>query len=320
MCRVAGVLTRRTLWAYRDYTHWTGGHGKLLDYIRHVQAHPRWQVRLLLSARSLALADNPFLHAAPLAERWEPTADDALLLGGMDWTVLGDAPLPSSVPVLNLVQGVRHAEAGSPLRGFLSRRALRVCVSTPVAAAIRATGEVHGPVQVIPAAVDRAMLAAMGRVAPQRQLFVDAVKQPALGRELAACLAPAVPDVDVLLERVPRPDYLRRMAQARAVVALPEPREGFYLPGIEAMAMGRALVQCDCVGSADYLRAGVNALVPRYAVPDIAQAALVLAADAELCARLGLAGTETAQAFDLPLERRRVHALLDTLDAQWEGA
>lgn len=315
IARVDQRTASRELLVHRDYVSWTGGHGKFLDYLAHVQAHPDWRVSVHLSARSPRTADNPFAAVWPQASAWRPAQADALLLGGMDWTMLdGSAPRP----VINLVQHVRHADPGSALRSFLSRPAIRVCVSEAVAQAILATGEVRGPVRVIPAAVDVAMLQALGAYQPRALVFIDAVKQHAFGREVAARLQGAGMAVDLLVERLPRPDYLRRMAAAAVVVTLPDPHEGFYLPGIEAMAMGRGLVQYDCIGSRQYLQDGKNALVPDPTPAAVAAAARALIADTDVLQRIVEGARMTARDFDLATERAQVHALLDEVDELWK--
>lgn len=307
---------RRMLF-HRDYHGYTGGHGKVRDYLDHVQAHPDWCAAVYLSPSSDRAAGNPFLDAPGLTGPWLPQTADALLLGGMDWIALPEIPASPTPPVVNLVQHVRHADPALPLRGFLSRRAVRVCVSTAVADAIAATGEVNGPVRVIPAAVDGAMLAALGARTAGRGVFIDAVKQPSLGRAVADELARSGVPAHLHVDRLPRADYLAAMAAAAVVVALPDPLEGFYLPGLEALALGRALVQYDCVGSRDYLRDGDNALVPAREASAIAGAVSQLHADAALHARLCAAARATAARFDLAGERAAVHALLDELDDLW---
>lgn len=315
--RLTELSTSRELLVHRDYVSWTGGHGKVLDYVAHVQAHPGWRVKMHLSERSPRTAENPFLSTCPQVLEWCPAGADALLLGGMDWTMLKGK---ARIPVINLVQGVRHADRGSRLRSFLSLPAIRVCVSDAVAAAILDTGEVCGPVRVIPAAVDVAMLVSFGVRQSRSMVFIDAVKQHAMGREVAARLRDKCIAVDLLTDRLPRTAYLERMADAEVVITLPGPHEGFYLPGIEAMAMGRGLVQYDCIGSRQYLQNGRNALVP-YATPEaIAAAACILMSNTEQRRCLVGAARVTAAEFDLTIERKRVHDLLDELDGLWEQA
>lgn len=310
---------------HRDYRGYTGGHGKVRDYIAHVDAHPAWQAAVYLTPGSLRGADNPFLDVPGLTDRWAPQAADALLLGGMDWNALpgpaspADDADPVRMPIVNLVQHVRHADPDHPLHAFLPRRAIRVCVSTAVAEAIRATGRVDGPVRVIAAAVDVADLARVGAMPVRRDVFVDAVKQPVLGEQVATALRREGLDVGLHAGRCERTGYLASMAEARIVVTLPDPVEGFYLPGLEALAMGRELVQYDCLGSRDYLCDGVNALVPARDAASIVRAVLRLHADRALGERLRAGAGATAAAFDLPAERAQVHALLDELDGLWHG-
>ncbi len=305
---------RRMLF-HRDYHGYAGGHGKLRDYIGHVAAHPGWAPVVYLSPESDHAAGNPFLDAPGLTDRWQPRDADALLLGGMDWAAVSS--LPSTQPVINLVQHVRHADPALPLRAFLSRRAIRICVSTAVAEAIVATGEVNGPVRVIPAAADTAMLARLGVAAQQLDVFIDALKQPVLGAALIDALAGTGLRIRLHTQPLPRAHYLALMATAAVVVTLPDPAEGFYLPGLEALGMGRALVQYDCLGSRDYLRDGDNALVPGRDVAAIVRAVLLLHGDAALRTRLAASARQTAAQFDLVTERGRVHALLDELDDLW---
>lgn len=305
---------RRMLF-HRDYHGYTGGHGKLRDYIGHVAAHPGWSSAVYLTPQSERTPDNPFLHAPGLTDCWQPGAADVLLLGGMDWAAV--PALRPTQPVINLVQHVRHADPALPLRAFLSRRAIRVCVSTAVAEAIRATGEVNGPVRVIPAAVDTALLARLGLTVPHLDVFIGALKQPALGAALATALTAAGLRVCLQTRLLPRAQYLARMAAAAIVVTLPELTEGFYLPGLEALGMGRPLVQYDCLGSRDYLRDGDNALVPSSDVTAMARAVLLVRGDAALRTRLAASARRAAAQFDLVAERGRVHALLDELDDLW---
>src|SRR5690606_251435 len=124
-----------------------------------------------------------------------------------------------------------------PLRRFLARRATRICVSRPVAEAILATGETSGPVATIPAALD--IVADGGRPPRERTgVFIDGLKSPELGAALASHLAGAGTATTLSCQRMPRSRYLETLAGAETAVVLPNPTEGFYLPGLEAMALG----------------------------------------------------------------------------------
>ena len=310
------VAAIRRMLVYRDYQGFTGGHGKFRDYVAHVDAHPNWQAEVYLTPSSIIEESNPFLDVPNRLDRWLPEQADAILVGGGDWAVI-PSNLPEQLPIVNLVQHVRHGEPGHSLRAFLGRRAIRVGNSSLVAEAVLGTGEANGPVVMIPSGLDILMLAEAGAVAPTADVFIDAAKQPKLGREVADLLVEKGLNIELLIDRVPFPAYLRAMASAPIVITLPDATEGLYLPGLNAMAMGRLLVQPDCVGSREYVRHGENALEALREPLALADAALRAHQDAALRLRLVSAGRVTAARFDLATERRSVHALLDDLDALW---
>lgn len=307
-------MARRLLF-HRDFRRYSGGHGKVWDYFTHAQAHPRWEAAAWLSPGSVP-TDNPWLAAGdPLEPHWNPSTADALFLAGMDWAAWpADDP---AKPVINLVQAVRHADPAHPLHAFLSRRAVRICVAQPVADAILATGRVNGPVRVIEAAVSLPHGDATP-VGPSVDVFVGALKRQRLGQELAAALRAAGRTVDVADKWLPREAYLARLSAASVAVLLPLPAEGFYLPALEAMALGRAVVVPDCVGNRAYLEPGRNALVPDATVPALLEAALA-ASGTSRHAALVAAGSATAERFSQARERTGFHGVLDELDALWRA-
>jgi hypothetical protein len=304
-------MAPRSLLLRRDYHGYTGGHGKFRDYVAHVDAHPRWAAQLYMDAGSRSEAGNPFLDVPGMVDAWEPTQADALLLGGMDWAAV-PAGVEMRVPVINLVQHVRHAAKGSPLRKFLRRPAIRLCNSSLVAEALRATGEVNGPLRIIPSAVDTGMLAKLAATPCKHDVFVDGVKQPTLGRAVAELMRARGLRVHLLLTRVQLPTYLQAMAAAKISLPLPDPTEGIYLPGLNAM------VQPDCVGSREYARNGENALVPPRSARALAEAVQQLHFDTDLRERLAAAGQSTSVHFDLAVERQSVHAVLNELEELWK--
>lgn len=300
---------------HRDFRGYSGGHGKVWDYCVHAERHPGWAASTYLTPQSVA-EDNPWLAApSQLTPAWDPTAADALFLGGMDWQAYpaDDARRP----VINLVQHVRHADPAHPLHAFLSRRAIRICVSAPVAEAILATGRVNGPVHVIPAALRLpARPDQLAGIHPRQGIFIGAVKQPELGRALADALRAEGREVTLCEGWLPRADYLAALGGSTVAVLLPHATEGFFLPGLEAMALGCASVVPDCIGNRAYLAPDRNALVPAMTLEAL-RAAVVRLDDPALRERLVQGGLDTAARFDLQRERAAFHAILDDLDAQW---
>lgn len=307
---------KRRLLFHRDFRGYTGGHGKVWDYYRHALAHPEWEPRIHFAAASVDAGDPWRAANAPgIVDDWRPRECDALFLAGMDWQAwpADDA----AVPVLNLIQHVRHADPAQPLYAFLQRRAIRLCVSQPVADAILDTGLVRGPVHVIDPGLD---LPAHPPARTQSGVAIGAIKHPLLGVQLASALRAHGLAVHLLDAPMPRAAYLAALSAAQTAVLLPHPTEGFYLPALEAMALGCAVVVPDCVGNRAYLAPGDNALVPAaYRLDDLQDCVLRLQ-DPGLRARLQAAGWATAGRFTLEREAAAFHALLDGLDMAWGQA
>ncbi len=298
----------------------SGGHLKFLDYLRHIRAHGTYFPRVYLAdLPGLGAAqhqDNPFLaEPAHLIEQWHPRSADALLLGAMDWKHYPETFDSPDRPVLSLVQGLRVAEPGNPRRQFLRRPALRICVSQAVHEALLATGEVRGPMLTIPAGLNLPQRGALQRDA---RIFISALKQVELGERLAYHLRALGLACELLTDWLPRPQYLDRLATAAIAVLLPARSEGLFLPGLEAMALGTALVTVHAGGNGDYLRDGENALV-RPGDEQALAAACVILQDPALRARLSATGRITANGYSLDTERAQVHRLLDDLPRLWRN-
>lgn len=309
-------MTRRLLFR-RDFRGYYGGHGKVWDYYRHTSAHPGWEPRIHFTAESVD-ADNPWrMASAPgIVAGWDPDRSDALFLAGMDWMAWPQDR--DTTPVINLIQHVRHAQAGQDVHQFLGRRAIRICVSRAIADALADSGRVRGPVLVIDAALDLLPELVDGQ-AGKAGIVIGALKHPGLGAELAAVLRARGMQATLLDVPLPRRAYLAAVAAADIAVLLPHATEGFYLPALEAMALGCATVVPDCVGNRAYLEPGVNALVPEYSLDAIA-AAVERLRDDGLKERLRGSGTATAARFGHARERQAFHAVLDDLPVLWAAA
>lgn len=301
-------MKRRMLF-HRDFLGYSGGHGKVWDYYCHAEAHPAWEPRVYFTPRSIAEGNPWGEHGIDGEPGWYPQHADALFLGGMDWLALPSLVPPR--PVLNIVQHVRHADPDDPRYRFLARPATRICVSEAVAAAILDTGRVNGPVLTIPAGLSLPDLDHHDR--PRTGILIAALKQPTLGQGVASALREQGCQVELLIGNLPRREFLLKLASSEVAVTLPMPREGFFLPALEAMAMGCATVVPDCIGNREYCRDGENALVPPLQTEAIVAAASRLSTDPVLRTRLSSSGKQTANRFSLARERETFHALLDTI-------
>jgi hypothetical protein len=293
----------------RDFHGLTGGHLKVWHYFRHALESRRFVPRVFLTPASERGPGNPWCGGAePALGAWNPAAAAAGFVAGLDWI---DVPDPCPAPVINLVQGVRHATADDPRRRFLARRAVRICVSAEVADAIRGTGEVNGPVHVIPNALD---LADLPPAPADRDIdvVVAGLKNPALARGVARELVAAGLRVECLMAPLPRPEFLAKLGRARVAVTLPLECEGFFLPALEAMAMGCLVVCPDCVGNRGFCRDGETAFRPAATLDALVAAArAAVAADPAAARALRSAAAAEVERHGLDRERRAFLAILD---------
>ena len=319
------ATSERSVWFHRQYEGLTGGHVKHAQYVQHVRQTPGFEPRLTFSAArgadaAFASERDALWSLAPeeSAADWKPGPDDVLFLAGTDWRYLlakGLDALPN--PRLNLVQGVRHVDRGQKLRAFLPRRAIRICVSPEVAAAVAATGEANGPVLTIPNGTDMALPPPVAPRRPPRAIIVG-YKEPALAAALAERLTRQGVPHQLLGTFLPRQRFLEALRAAPVAVCLPWATEGFYLPALEAMAAGCVVVTLDCVGNRSFCRHGVNCLVgERQPVALAATVAQALRLAPAARSRLLAAARETVERHSLVAERQRFQALLRDVDMLW---
>ncbi|HZV10625.1 MAG TPA: glycosyltransferase, partial [Novosphingobium sp.] len=150
-------------------------------------------------------------------------------------------------------------------------------------------------------------------------VVVAGLKRPDLARAIAARLAPALP-VDCLTQPLPRPAFLARLGAARIAITLPEVAEGCFLPALEAMAAGCAVICPDAGGNRDFCRDGETCLMPPATPPDLADAACALLADGAWAARLAAAGRAEAARRSLAAERAAFIAVLASVASRLSPA
>jgi hypothetical protein len=259
-------------------------------------------------------------HVYPPGEAIEA---DVLFLSGVDWNMIDRTWWPEApVPVINLIQHVWHADPSDKLgrARYLPNKAIRICVSEEVARAIERTGRARGPVFTIPDAVDLDLIARHAHPGPRElDLLVLANKQPKLGHAVLERLTGAG-RTRIVDARSQREEVLDLIARAAVTVFVPNPKEGFYLPALEGMALGTLVVCADCVGNRSYCVDGVNCFRPPYAIEAIVACAReALARRAELAGMIA-AAAETARRHDLRRERAAFLEVLDRVDELWAEA
>jgi len=304
---------RGSLLFYRDFQGLSGGHLKVWDYYCHAKHSDRYEPRIALSRSSLAVDSNPWIQASPASvESWDLRSLSALFLGGLDWAVF---PKQLPCPVINLIQGVRHASRWDPRRRFLSRRAIRICVSDEVAHAIQATGLVNGPIVTIPCGLN---LDSLPPPLPASErdirLLIVGVKNPAIAHSVAQRLTRDGYSSQLVVEHLPRSQFLSLVGRAHLAVLLPEKLEGFFLPALEAMALGTMVVCPDCVGNRGFCRDRETCFRPAYSVDGIVRSTIdaldMLQPEAD---EMLLNARRMVEQHTLEMERDRFLTLLDQL-------
>ncbi len=304
---------------HRKYRRFHGGHLKVWNYFNHVLAAPGFDARVLFDANSSWDQSNPWSHAREsVIDSLEFVEPDALFIAGRDWQRLDEfGLLDKGLPILNLIQHVRHAEEWSIQSRYLGRRAIRICVSDEVAEAVSAQGSV-GPIVVIPNGVDVDIMEQFK--APERptDLLIAGLKQPVLAGQLAEQLAIPGRSVEVLTEHLPRETFLEAMHRARVTLFLPNSEEGFYLPALEGMGLGTIVVCPDCIGNRSFCLPNVTAYRPEFHIDALAAATVsALSLTQEDAAPLIASGREMARRHSLAAERLAFTNLLEGLDDLW---
>ncbi|MFC3093839.1 glycosyltransferase family 1 protein [Alteromonas sediminis] len=293
----------------RDYQGYTGGHQKYYDYYQHISTHPAFSTFLHFSDASFRDASCPW-SPEEMAQSvdFNTTEYDALFVAGTDWR---NVPEDDTTPVINLIQHVRHAEPNTELYSYLSRPAMRLCVSAEVEQAIRKTGNVNGPIITVPNGHNIDVKSTDTQYS--NTLFILGMKQPTLCNELEKMLFSSMYEVIACPKKIPREDVLSIMGNTKISVLLPDPTEGYYLPALEAMANSAVALVPDCVGNRTFCKHLYNCMMPKsYTAEGILQCIDDYERLSEEKKReIQLNARATALSNSIDKERTRVHELLD---------
>lgn len=229
-----------------------------------------------------------------------------------------DAHLGSRL--IHLIQGTRHADPkwndGLNYR-LLHRPMTRIAVTAQVALAIRPHTNSSYPLETILEGHDCAYFSASAPErsadAPLRVLYTT--WKSTLGDRVAEALA----DLDSIVFTAVRgpaswPELRSLYHDADVFLCTPGPNEGFYLPGLEAMAAECVVVSAFVGGNESYLVENENMLRASYDdVADHVQALRTIAVDPGVRRRLVESGTATTARHTLERERSEFAAMLAAL-------
>ena len=312
---------KRQVLFFRDFEQFYGGHLKVWDYFKHVLSSPDHTANIIFSANSIWDQSNPWIDSRDyVVDSKADISPDILFVAGVDWLHLEESERDnSSIPIVNLIQHPQHADPGSLRSEFLRHKAFRICVSQEIEDVLRASGTPNGPLMTIPLGFDTSVIpAAKDDAARTLDVLIAGLKQPEIARQIFDKLAQQALSVQLITEHLPRGRYLERMAEARIVVCLPNPREGFYLPALEAMAAGTVVICPDCVGNRGFCIDSYNCLKPEYSVESIVDsvqnAVMMMSVERE---KLQIQARMTTTQHELMVERRSFLEVLRSIDQLW---
>ena len=304
----------------RDLRYFSGGHQKVHDYFMHVVRSDAFSARISFSPETVWGEMNPWRDWRERAVDWDPRQADVLFLAGMDWEfALEHGAEGSGRPIVNLIQHVRHADPGEPLHRFLTRRAIRICVSGEVADAILATGRVRGPVFTIPNAIEQPLMPEpTDERGPRQPVLVLGTKRTEFARRLWQRLRESGVDARLHDRFVPRAEFLGLLAAHPTTVCCPDPTEGFYLPALEAMSRGSLVICPDCVGNRSFCLDRATCLVPPYDLAGMAESVTTaLQLGEREFAAIRRAGRRLAALHSPAAERERFLDILQRVEPLW---
>lgn len=298
---------------YRDYKIFSGGHLKVFNYFEHVKFSNNFHPKIYFSKNSNYVFNSSIsINPNDVELSWEPELADMLFIAGRDWNAV---PVDCNKPVINLIQGVRHADPNDLRYNFLRRRAIRICVSQAVSDAITSTGMVNGEVLTIKNGINI-------KDFPKKNLNKDikilivGYKKPELAAQIAEILTKNGIRNHLLTKMKERSDYLSIVARSEITLFLPHDSEGFYLPALEGMGLGTLVICPDCIGNHEFCIHMKSCLMPIYTLEGIIsscyEAIAMLSTGSSAAIKMG--GLLQFNAHQITNERYHFNKLLSSFD------
>lgn len=306
---------------YRDYKAFSGGNLKVWDYYRHVRASKWHEPRIYFTPDSLLDSDNPWCGEKKGVENsWRPEKADVLFLGGMDWEALpAEQRAEYSVPIINIIQHVRHADKNDPRYQFLKNKAIRICVSREVFDQVKAMPQVKGPVYLIDIGIDLHLLPSPIKF-NERQIdtLIVGIKNNIMAEKIYRDLSGKEKNVELVSKMLPRKEFLDLMNSSKYTIFLPSKTEGFYLPALEGMVLGTFVICPDCRGNRGFCLDGNNCHSPEYSYESIVRSrADARALSLERTDMILSNAKRTIASHDIQKERAQFLKILNEADDLW---
>lgn len=254
----------------------SGGILKVCDYMKHALEFDALNTRIYVPRENnlTSLSKSPLFtvrHRVQYTIDWSEVA--ILVISGWGWERFVPAQFSDNPPfiILYIVQSFAKIDPLDRRFTNLKSPAIRICVSAPLGRALNDIDGVNGPVHVIPAGIRVSEVQESAERNRDIDVCIVGLKNPQLATTIHNYFLHQGFKICLLTERVSRTSFLNKISRARVATFLPERVEGFYLPALEAMALG-TLVVCPDVRGNDYVIDGHNAVVPAYTLEAIVAA------------------------------------------------
>jgi len=305
---------------HRNYNKFKGGHLKVFNYFEHILHSNDYTPLIYFSKLKKLDESDPWkMTKKYISKKWEPEKTDILFLGGMDWNMVPKHLINNpSLPIINLIQHVRHSDPKDKRYEFLSNKAIRICVSPEVFNAVKNTNKANGPVFMIPNGINLNYMPKKIKPDKKYDFIIAALKKPWLGRIIYILLKKDGYKVLLLDKLLPRLKYLEHILYAHVSILLPNKEEGFYLPALEAMGLGTMVICPDCKGNRSFCIDKQNCIIPGYKIKDIMAAAKSTMEMPKLIqSKILNAAKKTSKKYSLDEEKRLFYRILNKLDELW---
>ncbi len=290
--------------------------------MNHAVQSKNWNVRVVFSESS-NLNDplwQPFLPHK--ATTWQVKKGDVVFIAGKDWAYFDTQQIDDSIPIINLIQGIRHTDPTLPHYKNLSRKALRICVSNAVKKALLETGVCKEPITVIQNGISPtpySFNALTTQDLKNKSWLIVGYKNKKLAKDVALKYAKLGINTDFIDQEIDKADFIKKMNDAAVVVCFPYVFEGFYLTALEAMAMGKIVICPDCKGNQEYCTTQ-TALMPDFTTRGYVKMAKTLLnySTAELVTKQNNAFNKAAE-FTLEEEQNTFLNFLQSAQTAWRN-
>lgn len=260
---LASVTSLTTISFHRQFTAYTGGHQKVLDYLQHSLAYTGLTCDLYVDNRNEKSNIFTGLYGINYQNKYNPVSADIVFLAGVDWKAYASF-FNSKQKKINLIQHLRHADPTSEQFYHLQHRAIRICVSKVVRDAIAPFA--NGPCLHIPMGHDFPEISPFDN---KVDIYIQAKKRPGVGKKIAEWASNNHLTYILHDELQSKENVLRAMSSAYLSVLLPNRTEGFYLPGIEAALYSQRVLMTDCIANAEYANISEGFSVCDYSLTSI---------------------------------------------------